>query len=114
MGLRVNGGVGNLSFLAMLLMPDATARAQHGTINSGCSPAGGPWLDQVDQQTTQAANLSRQGGWERFQAALPRSPRGEASLLHHQESQRTHFCGRLGYQAQQFMDGVQMTNDHDH
>lgn len=100
--------------LAVLLMPDATASTQHGTLDSNRAPTGGPRLDQVDEIPPEAANLRRQGCWDCFQAPLPGPALGEAFLLRQQEPQGAHLCGRLGYHAQQFMDIVHMTINHDY
>jgi len=59
MGLSVNGGMGNFPFLPMLVMPDASAGLQHGTLKSHGSPAGGPGVDQIDQMPRHPADLRR-------------------------------------------------------
>ncbi len=60
MRLRVNGGMGKLSLLAVLLMPNASLGAQDGAIDSYSSSTTRPRLDQINQATSQAANLSGQ------------------------------------------------------
>jgi hypothetical protein len=59
MGFGINRGVGQFAFLAVFLMPDASAGTQHCTIDGNCTPTGGPRLDQVDQMSPQTANLCR-------------------------------------------------------
>jgi hypothetical protein len=56
MRFDINRGMRNLSFLAMLLMPDATSGSQNGTIDGDRTSSTGPRLDQADQMSAQTAN----------------------------------------------------------
>ena len=81
MSFGINRSVGEFAFLAVLLMPDAAASPQQGTIDGHRSPAGGPGLDQVEQMPTQAANLGRQRIGDGFQASFPGTTGWEGLLL---------------------------------
>jgi len=95
-GFGINRGMGKLPFLAMLLMPDASSGSQNGAIDGDGASTRAPGLDQADQMAAQAANLRRQGRWDRFLESLPGPARWEAVLLRQQVPQGAHVFGRLG------------------
>ena len=51
-GFRINQGMGNLTFLAVLLMPDGSARAQHGTIDSHRSSTLAPGMNEFNKKAS--------------------------------------------------------------
>jgi len=73
-GFGINRSVGQLTLLPMLLMLHmlhTSSGAQDGTIDGHGSASAGPRLDQFYQMAAQAADLSRQDLWDRFQGSFP-------------------------------------------
>ena len=99
--------------LAVLLVPDAPAGAQHGTVDRGGPRGGQPRLQLGHQIAPQAADLRRQRRREGGEAALKRAPTGQAVLLQQQDAQRLHLRRRLGQHAEQFIGRGQVTHNHD-
>ncbi len=114
MGFGVNRAMGNFPLLAMLLVPHTTASAQDRAIDGYGSAGTSPWLDQVHQMAAQATDLGRQGLGDGFQAAFPRATRGKPTLFVQQPSQRRHLSGWLRQHAEEFIDLMQVTDNHDH
>ena len=107
-------GVGHFTLLPMLLMQHATSGAQDGTINGHGPASAGPRLDQLHQMAAQAADLSGQGLWDGFQASFPGTARRKVSLFMQQRAQRRHLRSRLRQHAQQFIDLMQVADNHNH
>lgn len=113
-GLCINGGVRDHAGLAVLLVPHATARAQHRAVDGRCPRAVLPGRQQRDEVAAHAANLRRQRVGERRQAPFPGAPAGPASLLREQPAQRLHLRRRLVQHGEQLMHRTQVAHDHDH
>ena len=112
-GLGIDRAMRHHPRLAVLLVPDAPAGAQHGTVDRGGPRGGQPRLQLGHQIAPQAADLRRQRRREGGEAALKRAPTGQAVLLQQQDAQRLHLRRRLGQHAEQFIGRGQVTHNHD-
>jgi hypothetical protein len=99
MRLRIYGGVGNDSGLAVFLVPHPATRPKHRGVQSYGPPARGPRSYERDQVPAQAPYLGGQGVGQRLEAPLERSARRGLTILLEQEAKRSHLGGRLGQHA---------------
>ena len=84
---------GHLALLPIFLVPPAAARLQDRTIDGGSPAAVSKGLNQRHQMPAHTADLRRQAVGQAAQAL--------------------HFSRRLFQPTKQFMDGMQMTHNHD-
>ncbi len=112
--LSINRGVRNHAGFAVFLVPDPAACAQHRAIDRRGATRAGKRLYQADQHAPQRANLSRQRIRERGQTTFPSPAAGIEAVDGQQGPKRVHLGGVLRDHAQEFVDGMQATHNHDY